>query len=285
MDPADRIPSSGSFVTPLLISLAGVFASSLAIVAYHLLIVKYCLRRGDQDQDARNPSIPADQNGEFATGVEHKILETIPILSFSRGKVKDFRNDQTECVVCLGELEEGDTVRLLPNCRHVFHVPCIDNWFLAHSSCPVCRTPVSVTTDSNIASLPGDDGGERVVQDSPQHIGQGRNQAPSTSGVQSNTLLRHCVSLVFPRETKPKHLITGLKRSLSMDQSYILINITDESGKASSSSSSTSMRILTNSNSCKARSMRQLDRMSTLLRPFSQLRIGRSSTTHGILPY
>ncbi|XWS66789.1 hypothetical protein CRYUN_Cryun05aG0231000 [Craigia yunnanensis] len=282
MDPANAAQSSGSFLTPLLISLAGVVVCSLAIVAYHLLLVKCCLRRGDQE-NARNPSIPT-HNGGFATGVEHKILEIIPILSFSREKVKEFRTDQTECVVCLGELEEGDTVRLLPNCRHVFHVPCIDNWFLAHSSCPVCRTPVVVTIDSTIASPPGD-GGERV-QDLPQNSEQDRDQAPFTSGIQSNTLLRHCVSLVFPRETKPKHLITGLKRSLSLDQSYILINLTDDSGKASSSnSSSTSKRILTKSNSSKARSMRQLDRMSSLLRSFSQLRIGRSSTTYGILPY
>ncbi|XWS59586.1 hypothetical protein CRYUN_Cryun08bG0134800 [Craigia yunnanensis] len=184
-----------------------------------------------------------------------------------------------------GELEEGDTIRLLPNCRHVFHVPCIDKWFLAHSSCPVCRTPVAVTTDSSVTSPPGDEEGERV-QELPQSTGQSHDQAPSTSGVQSSSLRRHCVFLVFPKETKTKHFITGLKRSLSMDQSYILINLTDDSGKASSSnSSSTSKRILTKSNSCKERSMRQLDRMSSLLRSFSHLRNGRSSTTYGILPY
>ncbi|XVE76077.1 hypothetical protein DITRI_Ditri12bG0143900 [Diplodiscus trichospermus] len=285
MDPADAAQSSGSFLTPLLISLTGVLASSLAVVACHMLLVKYCLRRGDQDQDARNPSIPTHQNAGFATGVEHEILETIPILSFSREKVQEFRTDQTECVVCLGELEEGDTVRLLPNCRHVFHVLCIDNWFLAHSSCPVCRTPVVVTTYPTVPSPKGDDGGESV-QGLPQNFEQDHHdQAPSTSGFQSNSGLRHCVSLVFPRETKQKHLIMGLKRSLSMDQSYILINLTDESGKASSSSCSTSKRILTKSNSLKSRSMRHLDRMSSLWRSFSQLRIGRSSTAYGILPY
>ncbi|XP_021289955.1 RING-H2 finger protein ATL52-like [Herrania umbratica] len=283
MDPANSVTQpSGSFLTPLMISLAGVVASTLAIVAYHLLLVKYCARRADED--ARNPSIPTQDEG-FATGVEHKMLETIPILSFSREKVKEFRTDQSECVVCLGELEEGERVRLLPNCRHFFHVPCVDNWFLAHSSCPICRTSVAVTTDSSVASPPGDDGVERV-QDLPQNDdGQAHDRAASTSRVQSNTLLRHCVSLVFPRETKQKHLITGLKRSLSMDQSYILINLTVDNEKEAISSSSTSKRSLAKSNSYKARSMKQLDRMSSLLRSFSQLRIGRSSTTCGLLPY
>ncbi|KAB2035026.1 hypothetical protein ES319_D04G123700v1 [Gossypium barbadense] len=246
MDPANGAQDSGSFLTPLLISLAGIVATCLALIVYHFLLVKYCLRWGDQPDDATNPSIP--------TGLQHKILETIPILSFSRDKDEELGTHQTECAVCLGELKEGETIRLLPNCRHLFHVPCIDNWFLAHSTCPICRTLVDYSS--------GD-------------------QAASTSGVQSNTLLRHCLPLVFPRESKT-HVITGLKGSLSMDQFHIYINLIDDSGDASSS---TSKMILWKSNSCKAPSMRQLDRMSSLLRSFSQLRVGRRRTSYGILPY
>jgi hypothetical protein len=48
--------------------------------------------------------------------------------------------DGLDCAVCLCELEENEKVRLLPNCRHCFHVDCIDMWFLSHSTCPICRT-------------------------------------------------------------------------------------------------------------------------------------------------
>ena len=44
-----------------------------------------------------------------------------------------------ECAICLGEFADGDAVRLLPRCRHGFHVHCIDTWLSAHSSCPICR--------------------------------------------------------------------------------------------------------------------------------------------------
>lgn len=44
--------------------------------------------------------------------------------------------------MCLSAVEEGEKVRLLPNCRHVFHVPCIDMWLLSHCTCPVCRAGV-----------------------------------------------------------------------------------------------------------------------------------------------
>lgn len=45
----------------------------------------------------------------------------------------------TECAICLGEFVGGDRVRLLPTCRHGFHVRCIDMWLSAHSSCPIFR--------------------------------------------------------------------------------------------------------------------------------------------------
>ncbi|RID67495.1 hypothetical protein BRARA_D02573 [Brassica rapa] len=48
----------------------------------------------------------------------------------------------TECAVCLSLLEEKDTARMLPNCKHVFHVTCIDTWLTTCSTCPVCRTEV-----------------------------------------------------------------------------------------------------------------------------------------------
>ncbi|KAL4376468.1 hypothetical protein GQ457_02G023390 [Hibiscus cannabinus] len=254
MDPGNGAQVSGSFLSPLLISLAGVVAISLALIVYHWLLVKYCLRHPDQ---------------AVSGGVEHKILDTIPILSFTGENVKDLGTGQTECVICLGEIKEGETVRLLPNCRHLFHVPCIDSWFLAHSCCPVCRT--------HVAGI----GGERI-RDVARNMGDG---AALTSEVESNVLLRHCVSLVFPRENKSEDLTTGMKRSLSMDQ-FLMYLIDDESGTGESSSSSTWNMILTNSASYKAQSKRQLDRMSSsVLRSFSQLHIGRRRTSYGILPY
>ncbi|TVU07770.1 hypothetical protein EJB05_41139, partial [Eragrostis curvula] len=40
------------------------------------------------------------------------------------------------CSVCLGALEVGETVRLLPACLHLYHVECIDPWLDAHTTCP-----------------------------------------------------------------------------------------------------------------------------------------------------
>ncbi|XP_015901006.1 RING-H2 finger protein ATL74 [Ziziphus jujuba] len=45
----------------------------------------------------------------------------------------------SECAICLVDFCEGDKIRVLPKCKHRFHVVCIDTWLLSRSSCPNCR--------------------------------------------------------------------------------------------------------------------------------------------------
>jgi len=49
---------------------------------------------------------------------------------------------ESECLVCLGEFEQEESLRLLPKCSHAFHVPCIDTWLRSHKTCPLCRAPI-----------------------------------------------------------------------------------------------------------------------------------------------
>ncbi|KAF5176250.1 Ring-h2 finger protein atl73 [Thalictrum thalictroides] len=45
-----------------------------------------------------------------------------------------------ECAICLSEFVQGEGIRILPKCKHGFHVKCIEAWLSAHVSCPTCRT-------------------------------------------------------------------------------------------------------------------------------------------------
>ena len=51
---------------------------------------------------------------------------------------------ETYCVVCLHDAVEGERLRRLPYCKHCFHADCIGTWFEAHSTCPLCRSQVSL---------------------------------------------------------------------------------------------------------------------------------------------
>ena len=45
-----------------------------------------------------------------------------------------------QCAVCQQDFIQNEFVRILPNCKHVFHKRCIDQWiFRPPHSCPTCR--------------------------------------------------------------------------------------------------------------------------------------------------
>ncbi|XP_039025859.1 probable E3 ubiquitin-protein ligase RHA1A [Hibiscus syriacus] len=61
------------------------------------------------------------------------------------------------CAVCLLELDEGDDLRELRNCSHVFHKDCIDRWVeydegddYNRKRCPLCRSPLLLTSSQSL---------------------------------------------------------------------------------------------------------------------------------------
>jgi hypothetical protein len=54
-------------------------------------------------------------------------------------RITDTSPEIVSCSVCLQDFQVGETVRSLPHCHHMFHLPCIDKWLRRHASCPLCR--------------------------------------------------------------------------------------------------------------------------------------------------
>jgi hypothetical protein len=55
------------------------------------------------------------------------------------------QND-TPCSICQDVINEGDEIRMLNNCLHIFHRNCIDTWYQRNVRCPVCRDDIRVPT-------------------------------------------------------------------------------------------------------------------------------------------
>ncbi|CAK9144691.1 unnamed protein product [Ilex paraguariensis] len=105
------------------------------------------------------------QELSIVTGLRHGLdpsaLKSIPVVVFSP---KDFK-DGLECAVCLCEVSKGEKARLLPKCNHGFHVDCIDMWFQSHSTCPLCRNPVSNQSSSKSTTLESETTLETILQE------------------------------------------------------------------------------------------------------------------------
>ncbi|KAK7351551.1 hypothetical protein VNO77_11095 [Canavalia gladiata] len=75
-------------------------------------------------------------SGRKNSGIDRCIVESLPVFRF--GSLRG-QKEGLDCAVCLMKFEGAEVLRLLPKCKHAFHVECVDTWLDAHSTCPLCR--------------------------------------------------------------------------------------------------------------------------------------------------
>ncbi|CAI5458168.1 unnamed protein product [Closterium sp. Yama58-4] len=94
-------------------------------------------------------------------GIPEELIKLLgQVVAFEAAKVGGECESERECIVCLGEYNEGDMVRVLDACHHMFHQDCIDAWLKAHNSCPICRTVLLPARPSHTAA--GADAGQHL---------------------------------------------------------------------------------------------------------------------------
>lgn len=76
---------------------------------------------------------------EGTNGMPRASIEKLPEGTITEEYNRNAVGDLYGCSVCLQDFQIGEKVRSLPDCLHVFHVPCIDGWLIKHGSCPLCR--------------------------------------------------------------------------------------------------------------------------------------------------
>lgn len=164
-------PSKGVVIAVLTV----MFSISFLLLAY----VKFCrsspLEFGDINLQGLTPS------GSRYSGIDKQVIEALPFFKFSSLKGS---KEGLECAVCLSKFEDSEVLRLLPKCKHGFHMNCIDKWLERHSSCPLCRYKVDPkdikTFTSSISSrflrVPSN-----LTEDPNLEISVQRDQSPEAS--------------------------------------------------------------------------------------------------------
>lgn len=138
MFPGNRLSTWG----PILIPLAGAIFVIFVFLSYFNILRRrsfsfHALPFGDRT-GLLNENTPLHAQSH---GLDFAIVRSLPSIQF-RKPDRELGQSSTDCAVCLGEFEEGQWLRLLPNCAHIFHVVCVDTWFRTHSTCPLCRSDV-----------------------------------------------------------------------------------------------------------------------------------------------
>lgn len=87
-----------------------------------------------------------NEGQNVVVGLDQAVINSYPKFVFSK-RHANCPNDVV-CAICLCEYRESEMLRMLPDCRHCFHVMCVDAWLKLNASCPVCRnsplpTPLS----------------------------------------------------------------------------------------------------------------------------------------------
>jgi len=146
----NRGSSQSNFNKKILLTAVVSLALVLILVLALHLYARYVLKR----QARRRAAIQqlsltvARAHTQFAepanTGLDPTIITALPTFLFKskQEENKNVSKNIVECAVCLSVVEDEEMMRLLPNCKHSFHVGCIDKWLASHSTCPNCRTKV-----------------------------------------------------------------------------------------------------------------------------------------------
>ncbi|KAK6132881.1 hypothetical protein DH2020_033361 [Rehmannia glutinosa] len=64
-------------------------------------------------------------------GLSQDTIKELPVYKFYNAETTTSSScSETSCAICLQDLKDGEYVRLLSNCKHFYHLQCIDEWLI-----------------------------------------------------------------------------------------------------------------------------------------------------------
>ncbi|KAG0500477.1 hypothetical protein HPP92_000549 [Vanilla planifolia] len=153
IDDQQRLQSNQSFNTGECIMLSAVLTLFIVVivVSVHLLARYHRHYDGiDRFVVAADTFRPLPPPVVATTGLDPSSIAALPTYAYREPDA----GEGADCAVCLSAAEEGELMRMMPGCGHVFHVECIDMWLHSHSTCPVCRAEAKEGS-SRVAYGPG----------------------------------------------------------------------------------------------------------------------------------
>ncbi|KAJ1293291.1 hypothetical protein BS78_01G056400 [Paspalum vaginatum] len=133
----------------------GVSVGILLLITTITLASYFCTRTPVTAADAAGEAAPSRRHGgrrggdggegthDIELGIDEATLKGYPEVVYGEARREAKAKKGTTCTccsICLDNYGDGDLLRMLPECGHLFHRECVDPWLRQHPTCPVCRT-------------------------------------------------------------------------------------------------------------------------------------------------
>ncbi|KAI3957765.1 hypothetical protein MKX01_007596 [Papaver californicum] len=132
----------------------GISCGVIMLIVTIVISSFYCNRVTDPPQQGHDDN---NHPGDIEAGLDEATLESYPKFLYSEAKLQTKHSttvDGSCCSICLADYNSTDVVRLLPDCGHLFHQKCVDQWLLQHPTCPICRaSPLPTPQTTPLANV------------------------------------------------------------------------------------------------------------------------------------
>lgn len=81
-------------------------------------------------------NLPVDFENVVVSPTQEQIDNASEIITYTSDMSSNY---STRCPITLEDFQEGDNVRRIHHCNHIFGTTAFDNWFERNVRCPVCR--------------------------------------------------------------------------------------------------------------------------------------------------
>ncbi|KAL2643702.1 hypothetical protein R1flu_011289 [Riccia fluitans] len=202
---------------PSIAVIIGVLTTMFSLTFLLLLYAKHCKRNPNIGPEEFIP--PPQALFHSDSGIDRSIVEALPMFTF--GALQGLK-DGLECAVCLSRFEDSDILRLLPKCKHAFHLECIDTWLVSHSTCPLCRYCITaedsfaVVEDVGVLGLrPGGGMMSSLDDPPPPTLQEGWNSSSATTAAMGQGRLSEPCANACTRESSAELFLQREGDSLS----------------------------------------------------------------------
>lgn len=94
-------------------------------------------------------NLPVDFENVVVSPTQEQIDNASEILTYSSDMSSNY---STRCPITLEDFQEGENIRRIHHCNHIFGTAAFDNWFERNVRCPVCRFDIRDHSNNDVSS-------------------------------------------------------------------------------------------------------------------------------------